>query len=503
MSDDWGQGDEIIGATSPPPAAAPTTHRGRPRKPELPKQKPQTGDIVIFPGAPFDVAKTYTLHNHMHQGARTIQHHRGEFFLWDGAAFVPTDRETINARLFPWLASCKRYDQDEQLIPVLPSPELVGAVRESLRAAVQIDNNLETPMWLIQNDYPVRDLIACQNLILHFPTGQMHPCTPYLFNTNSVNFSYDQSAPPPRYWLNFLRELWPEDQRSIDTLQEWFGYCLADDTSQQKIFLLKGPKRSGKGTIARVLTEVVGKSNVAAPTLSALGGEFGLQPLIHKQLAIIGDARLGPKTDIASITERLLSISGEDMLNVNRKNKPFWIGTLRARFLIISNELPRFSDASGALASRFVILVLKNSFYGREDRGLFDKLKPELPGILNWSLAGLRRLRERGHFVIPEASEQAADDLDRLASPMLSFLRDNYVRGTDCDGVLVDDFCQQFRAWSTHNGREFSASNAIIGQLLGDIASHVERKQMRTGGRLPDGNHARQWWYIGLKPKPP
>jgi hypothetical protein len=86
---------------------------------------------------------------------------------------------------------------------------------------------------------------------------------------------------------------------------------------------------------------------------------------------------------------------------------------------------------------------------------------------------------------------------------MLSFLRDNYVQGTDCDGVLVDDFCQQFRAWSTHNGREFSASNAIIGQMLGDVASYVERKQMRTGAQLPGGNHARQWWYVGLKARPP
>jgi putative DNA primase/helicase len=46
-----------------------------------------------------------------------------------------------------------------------------------------------------------------------------------------------------------------DDVEAIETLQEWCGYCLTTDTRQQKIFLVVGPKRSGKGTIARVLTK--------------------------------------------------------------------------------------------------------------------------------------------------------------------------------------------------------------------------------------------------------
>ena len=61
-------------------------------------------------------------------------------------------------------------------------------------------------------------------------------------------------------------------------------------------------------------------------------------------------------------------------------------GKLETRFVILTNELPRLTDASGALASRFITLVLTESFYGREDLGLTDKLAGELPGILNWAL---------------------------------------------------------------------------------------------------------------------
>jgi putative DNA primase/helicase len=78
-------------------------------------------------------------------------------------------------------------------------------------------------------------------------------------------FEFDARASAPREWLAFLKKLWPNDPETIGTLQEWFGYLLTPDTRQQKILFLLGPKRSGKGTIARVLGELVGATNFAGP----------------------------------------------------------------------------------------------------------------------------------------------------------------------------------------------------------------------------------------------
>ena len=102
---------------------------------------------------------------------------------------------------------------------------------------------------------------------------------------------------------------------------------LSADTSQQKMLLIVGPKRSGKGTIGRVLQALLGHSNVVGPTLASLQTNFGLAPLIGKPLAIISDARLGGRSDQASIAERLLSISGEDAVTIDRK---FGTGLLQA-----------------------------------------------------------------------------------------------------------------------------------------------------------------------------
>ena len=43
------------------------------------------------------------------------------------------------------------------------------------------------------------------------------------------------------------------------------GYLLTSDTRLQKILILVGPKRSGKGTIARVIRGLIGDENVDLP----------------------------------------------------------------------------------------------------------------------------------------------------------------------------------------------------------------------------------------------
>ena len=68
---------------------------------------------------------------------------------------------------------------------------------------------------------------------------------------------------------------------------------------------------------------------MAGPTLSGLSTQFGMSELIGKPLATISDARLDTRSDSTLAVERLLSISGEDALSVQRKYKPDWIGRLR------------------------------------------------------------------------------------------------------------------------------------------------------------------------------
>jgi putative DNA primase/helicase len=325
-------------------------------------------------------------------------------------------------------------------------------------------------------------LISCKNGLLNLSTGELLAHTPAFFTNSAVDFAYDPKAPKPDNWLAFLKQIWPRDRETVDTLQELFGYCLSADTSQQKAFLLVGPKRSGKGAIARVLTALLGPDNTVAPTLAGLEKTFGLQPLIGKRVAIIGDARISGRSDAAVIAERLLSITGEDSITVDRKYLSAWTGRLGVRFLILTNQLPRLTDASGALASRLIILMMTETFFGREDRGLTDRLLGELPGILNWAMEGWRRLRERGRFLQPKSAQDAVQELEDLASPIGAFLGEYCAIGAGCE-VECDELFSVWEAWCRDQGRGYVGNKQSFGVELRAAVPGLKTKQKSVGPR--------------------
>jgi putative DNA primase/helicase len=260
------------------------------------------------------------------------------------------------------------------------------------------------------------------------------------------------------------------------------------------MFLLVGPKRSGKGTIARVLTGIVGRGNVAAPTLAGLSTNFGLWPLIGKSVAIISDARLSGRADQVAVVERLLSISGEDAITIDRKNLPPLTCKLPTRFVILTNELPRLSDASGAIVSRMILLNTNRSFYGHEDHDLSKKLLAERQGILLWAIEGWRRLSERGRFIQPDSALESLADMHDLSSPVGAFVRDRCILGPT-ESVVVANLYAAWEDWCREQGRERFAGNVqSFGRDLLAAAAGIRRRQVRDGS-----SRSRIYEGIGLR----
>jgi putative DNA primase/helicase len=447
----------------------------------------------IDPSAPLATARVFRGVEYEREGEPTLWHHRGGFFAWDGAAYPEVEDAEIRAQLYKFLDQCavptKKKGSDEwENAPVRPNAALVNNVIDALRAETILARATAPPAWLraASSDLDPKDIIACENGLLHLPTGDLLPHTPAFFTHNAVPFPYDTAAPEPVEWRAFLRQLWGDDAESIATLQEVFGYCLTADTRQQKAFLIVGPKRSGKGTIGRVLTALVGANNAAAPTLAGIGTNFGLAPLIGKRVAIISDARLGARADQAVISERLLSVTGEDGITIDRKYRDGWTGSLGVRFLILTNELPRLADASGALASRFIVLVLRKSFFGREDMGLTSKLLAELPGILNWSIEGWKRLQGRGFFEQPASANDAIRTLEDLGSPVGAFVRELCEVGPGRREDIVTLY-RVWRQWCETEGRDKPGTAASFGRDLKAAVPGLRTRRRNNGDRFYEG----------------
>ncbi len=218
-------------------------------------------------------------------------------------------------------------------------------------------------------------------------------------------------------------------------------------------------------------------------------------PVSGKHLATISDARLGNRADQAIIAERLLSISGEDALTIDRKYRPAWTGTLTARFLLLTNELPRVADASGALASRFIIQTLKRSFFGKEDHGLINRLVTELPGILNWAIEGYHRLSERGYFVQPTSSAEAIQSLEDLGSPVGAFVRDRCIVGPKLT-VEKTILFERWKQWCDEEGRTRPGTVATFGRDLHAIVPAL--RTSRSQSTYDRSSSKRVWKYEGI-----
>ncbi len=455
----------------------------------------EDGDAWPAPSDPLAVARHLVKVGGLHDdaGVLTVRWWRGGFYLWTGTHWTEAADPAVRARIYHALEHARYWKPDKDGLPELvawsPTRRKVGDVLEALQAAIHLSERLDPPAWLDgRDDGPY---LAVRNGLLDLDTRELVAHSPQLFNLLALPFDYDPDAPDPAGWLKFVADLWPDDPDSISLLQEVFGYVLSGETRLHKILLVVGPPRSGKGTIARVLTALVGKQNTAGPTLASLGTNFGLSPLLGKALAVVSDARLGG-ADTSAVVERLLSISGEDSITVDRKYREPWTGRLASRFVILSNELPNLGDASGAVATRFLVLTLTRSWLGEENPALTDELLVELPGILRWALDGLDRLDKRGHFTEPATSRDAVVALADLTSPVSAFVREACNRKAGLE-VSVRELYQAWRQWSRDHGRDRPTTEQVFGRDLRAVIPGLKT----TRPRAEDGS-SRPRHYEGL-----
>lgn len=453
-----------------------------------PVEVPQT-DAVIDPRHPFTVARLFA--QGFARDGQPLVHHHGQWLSYTGTHYREMEASELRARMYPWLSIRRRMDGTA----VAASQTLVNNVLDALRSAVH-EGGDHLPRWMGSDVRPdPANLIAFRNGLLDVerwladPGVALLPHGPEWLSTNVLPFDYMPTATCPQ-WEAFVADVGAGDDTWIAGLAMMFGYLLTHDTAQQKIFLFQGAPRAGKGTLCRVLREMLGHANVAGPSLPSLCGEFGLWPLVGKSVAIIPDAHAGRGSDATRVLEVLKSISGEDAMDVNRKHRDQQTMRLPVRFLIACNSMLDLPDPSGALAGRLILFPFTRSFQGKEDHGLESRLLAELPGILRWSLAGLRALRTSGRLLQPVSGEQVRADFARLSSPIRGFIDERLV--IDPAAVVpVSDAFQDWKSWCEQEGHQAGATSTFGAKLLAALPGITK---VRTGSR-----DARQWSYRGIR----
>lgn len=438
---------------------------------------------IVRVGAYSDMARHY-----MKDMGDVIRRWQQGWYVWNGAHYVERSKEGFAGEVRKWLrGNIACVDKQSNVFPLEPTTKVVNEV---LAAVMSMDTIYEGDVdaW-----------IGSGPRVIPFADGLMELESRKMLPSSSKYFSMwaipSGGADTTVEWEKFLNSVWGDDPDSIDVLQEVMGYLVSGDTRLQKIPVIVGPTRSGKGTIGNVVLAMMGKGATGLG-LTTLSERFGLEKLIGKSVAVMGEADSISRDRAGLVTERLKSISGGDMVSIDRKGVSVVSIAMKTRFLILSNMMPALPDPSGALASRYVVLRMTESFLDREDPELLGRLLGELPGIIRWSLEGYDRLTARGHFEMAESGRDEANELKRESSHILDFVAERAVVGPEHSSE-VNDVYAEWREYCTEMGREHPGTKNTFGAQLRAAVPKLKRKRLRGA----DGKRA--YYYEGIRLKAP
>jgi putative DNA primase/helicase len=439
-----------------------TTHGGIPTS-SVPitvgerQNQPMAASELPAPGMPMDVARALVT-----AYPRALTWWRGDFYTWEGTHWITEDEADVRGWIrlaterATYLKPIKGKDGGPVTFESVNWAPTISKVREVAAALGE---------GVLRRQGEDDRVLALANGVLDLASRRLAAHSPRVFNLTSRPFRYDGEASCP-HWDTFLEQVLPDGKEDQAFLQEWFGYVLSGRTDIHAVASLAGMSRSGKGTILRVLTAMTGTENVAAGRLDALAGPFGLEPLIGKSLLAFGDVRWN-NANAQTAIQRILEISGEDKVTVPRKNRTDWEGTLGVRVMFAGNEVPRFTDPSRAMANRLRIVHFMQSFAGREDYGLTERLMGELSGIFNWALEGLDRLTAEGRFTESARSARLRDRVGEGGDSLTSFV-DEYLEPQDGAWCYEDDVMAAYAEWCerTRRTRDSSTAETIRSAVL-------------------------------------
>jgi putative DNA primase/helicase len=341
-----------------------------------------------------------------------------------------------------------------------PTSALINDVLAGMRAFLETQKR--PGQWFNHCDADTSPFVVVQNGILNLATGFLIPHTINLFAISMLPWSHEDEPAEPTRFLQLLDEYFGKDEDSKNLLQEICGSVLVRPPLHFFV-QLSGPPRSGKGIITRLLTDLVGWQNCAATTLHRMGDKFGLESAVDKPIIFAPEVcweKMGPEA-----LETLKQITARDAVEVTRKNKPSITSDNWGVLVASSNAIPQFRDNAGAIEARMILLRLRESFVGKEDPYLSDKLRTELPAIAAWAGDGWRRLKANGKFTQPEISQEIIDSVAEDSSPVREWVSDCCVVGPAGNGGKGELF-DSFRRWCEVRSLDIPCHQTFCSQLL-------------------------------------
>ncbi|MBW4532579.1 MAG: hypothetical protein KME09_01450 [Pleurocapsa minor HA4230-MV1] len=224
--------------------------------------------------------------------------------------------------------------------------------------------------------------LETRKLLPHSPQNRLTWCLPY-------NYNILATCEPIQEWLLLMCN---GDRDLVQLMRGYLLGIVTGRTDWQKYLELIGPGGTGKSTLTRLATALVGQENVHTTTLKKLEKEkFETASIAGKRLVLINDSER-----YAGEVGKLKNLTGQDSLPYEVKFKQSKGGfTPDALVIVSTNEVIQSCDYTSGLARRRISIPMFNQIKGDRQKNLIEHKNgqmrgdflPYIPGLLNWVLA--------------------------------------------------------------------------------------------------------------------
>lgn len=317
-------------------------------------------------------------------------------------------------------------------------------------------------------------MFPAKNGLVDLKTGKFMPMDPALHITQIAGVNFDPDATCPQ-WETFLLEIMNGNVELVEYLRRAIGYTLTTQTSEQALFFAYGSGANGKSTFLNVLRALFGdlgtqangdmlldKNGNAAMSQNAASSEVAR--LVGKRLVAMSEVEEG-----RHFSEKTVKwyTGGEDVVARMLYQNAFSF-TPRFKLWLAGNYKPTIKGNDHGIWRRMKLIPFTVTIPPeKRDPDLERKLRDELPGILNWALAGCRQWRENGYKlkeppIIRDEVSEYRSEMDVVESWLKEFTRD------DPEGEInFGNAYKFFKSWSEAE-YNFSYSRKRLGMILQD-----------------------------------
>ena len=342
------------------------------------------------------------------------------------------------------------------------------------------NDNLEDQEWLTKVE---EGFINFSNGILDINKGELLDHSPEFSFKSVIPVDYHPDSVCPK-WLAFLEDVTEGDHDAIKCLQEYFGYTISGCYPYaQKALILYGIGSNGKSIITKTLEAVCGSENVDAVSVKDLNtSPTARYSMIGKLLNTSSEAGV----DAFQSSEEFKKIVDGDRVMVKALYSQEFPTALTCKLIIATNKPPTTRDKSLGTMRRFMPIHLSKVIKEEDqDLMLLDKLKKEIPGIINWSVRGYERLLSNGRkFTISAKQRAFAEDIQKQNDSVLEYFAEQYEVGSvdDEDYISSKRFREDYYGWCDSNRIKHCGPRQIL-KSLEIAAPNLEVKTRR----LPQG----------------